>query len=346
MARAGAIDRPTRTWDTTRQMSTRRTRRGDGVSAQITGVHPYADKFPMLPDQELDELAESIKANGLRNPIVLTPDGLILDGRNRFAACERAGITDPTTTVYEGDDLAEYVIDCNSSRRHMSTGARAMATALVLVAANRRNDGRWQRGSVDIGRSPNIETWRDALKRAGVILDHAPDLAEQVVTGSVALDAAFRTAVQNRDAERAALEAEERERAQEAEARAFVEQNAPDLAARVNGTDLQSYREAEDLWKRRNREEAEKRRKKREAEERERENYERDMRTEFTGIAETVARFARYGSQDDPLALFDKHYQPRFVRSPTPARDFTPESCETAARFLVALAGFLQERNR
>ena len=51
----------------------------------ITGVHPYADKFPMLPEPELAELAESIRANGLRNPIVLTPDGLILDGRNRAA---------------------------------------------------------------------------------------------------------------------------------------------------------------------------------------------------------------------------------------------------------------------
>ena len=45
----------------------------------ITGVHPYADKFPMLPEPELAELAESIRANGLRNPIVLTPDGLILE---------------------------------------------------------------------------------------------------------------------------------------------------------------------------------------------------------------------------------------------------------------------------
>jgi hypothetical protein len=35
--------------------------------------------------------------------------------------------------VYEGDDLAEFVIDANSARQHMSTGARAMSTALVLA---------------------------------------------------------------------------------------------------------------------------------------------------------------------------------------------------------------------
>ena len=39
---------------------------------------------------------------------LFAPDGLILDGRNRSAACERAGVS-PTTIVYEGDDLAEYV---------------------------------------------------------------------------------------------------------------------------------------------------------------------------------------------------------------------------------------------
>lgn len=113
----------------------------------IQGVHPYADKFPMLPDAELEELAESIKQNGQRQPIVLTEDGLIIDGRNRAKACEMVNV-EPEVTVYEGDDLAEYVIDSNTSRRHMSTGARAMATALVLSDDGRRENGRWKRGSV------------------------------------------------------------------------------------------------------------------------------------------------------------------------------------------------------
>lgn len=72
----------------------------------VTGVHPYADKFPMLPENELVELTESIRANGLRQPVVVTSDGLILDGRNRATACARAGVQ-LATVVYEGDDLAE-----------------------------------------------------------------------------------------------------------------------------------------------------------------------------------------------------------------------------------------------
>lgn len=166
---------------------------------EIKGIHPYADKFPMLPEGELAELAESIEANGLRNAIVVTPSGLVLDGRNRLAACERAGI-DPTTVEYDGDDLAEYVIDCNVTRRNMSTGARAMSTALVLVADGRRENGRWRRGSVQVGNDDSVNsTWGQRLKECGAVLDFKPDLAEQVINGTVALDAAYQQAKSIKD---------------------------------------------------------------------------------------------------------------------------------------------------
>lgn len=286
----------------------------------ITGTHPYAKKYPMLPDADLAELAEAIKTNGQRQPIVVTPDGLILDGRNRHAACERAGVK-PTVEVYDGDDLAEYVIDCNTSRRHMSTGARAMSTALVLAADGRRTGGRWRRGSVAIGESPNSATWQAAVRDCGVILDHVPHLAEQVVDGSLALDAALRQAEQARDAERQKLEREQREQAEEAEARTFVEDNAPDLAARVNGDDLLSYREARDLWNRRNREEAERlRREKAEAERRAAE-YDKAMRDLYSGMADALGVLGGYGGYDDITELMAEWRIDR-LKSPQEARHF------------------------
>jgi hypothetical protein len=42
-------------------------------------LHPACKLFPQLPDDELQQLAEDIKANGLRNPVVLW-GGRILDG--------------------------------------------------------------------------------------------------------------------------------------------------------------------------------------------------------------------------------------------------------------------------
>lgn len=224
--------------------------------AEINGVHPYADKFPMLSDAELDELAESIKLVGLLHPVVVTPEGLVLDGRNRLEACTRAGV-EASVEVYDGDDHAEFVIASNVARRNMSSGARAMSTALVLAADGRRGDGRWRRGSV-VNPESGIndgKAWQNALNNAGIVLDHAPELAQQVVDGELALDAAYRQALDARDAERRKLEQAERIAAEEADARAFIEQSDPALAAQV-GEVFESYAEAQAVWEKRNREEA------------------------------------------------------------------------------------------
>lgn len=155
-------------------------------------AHPYADKFPMLPADELAELAESIRANGLRQPIVVDTEGRILDGRNRYAACEKAGIQ-PEFVTYEGEDLAEYVIDCNTSRRHMTTGARAMATALILMEDRGREAGRWN-GRAAISDVGNSKGWKQRISECGVVLDYAPHLAEKVRNDELPLNTAFEQA--------------------------------------------------------------------------------------------------------------------------------------------------------
>ena len=197
----------------------------------ITGVHPYADKFPMLPDTELEELAESIRQNGLRQPVVLDKEGRLLDGRNRSRACDMLGI-DPEVVVYEGDDLAEYVIDCNVTRRNMSTGARAMSTALVLAADGRRENGRWVRGSVDIATSGNSESrWRTAVSEAGTVLDFKPELAESVAFGEMTLKDAYEQAKKIKDsAEREKIMERERRKREREEAKETAERHARIIA--------------------------------------------------------------------------------------------------------------------
>lgn len=310
-------------------------------SPAIAGVHPYADKFPMLPEDELAELAESIRANGLRQPIVVTPDGLILDGRNRNAACELAAVA-PDTVVYEGADLAEYVIDANITRRNMSTGARAMATALVLAADGRRSDGRWKRGSViqdlELGRA-----WQVALVRAGVVLDFAPDLASQVASGDLALDAAFRQAEDRRDAERRKLEEQERLAAEEADARVFVEEMAPDLAAQV-GDDgpFESFVEARDVWNRRNREEAARLRRE-EEEAKRRTAEEKKARSElYTGMAKALSTIGGYGGYSDITELMAR-YDPAELYPPQMERYFSPSNLADALNFVTGLIQWSKE---
>lgn len=202
------------------------------MTARIVGVHPYAEKFPMLSDGELDELAESIASIGLINPVVVDPAGLILDGRNRMEACNRAGV-EAQTKVYEGSDIAEFVIGCNVTRRNMTTGARAMATALVLEADGRRKDGRWRRGSVvnpEVGTNDG-KTWQNLLNQCGVVLDYARDLAADVVSGAITLNDAFTQAEQIRtSAEREKIMAREKAKREKAEAAAEAEYNAQIIA--------------------------------------------------------------------------------------------------------------------
>ena len=97
------------------------------------GFHPIAEVWPLLPEPELQELADDIKANGLRNPIWRHRDGRIIDGRNRWLACRRAGVDCPSTT-YEGQDGAEliaFVVSLNDKRRHLTVDQRAAIAAEI-----------------------------------------------------------------------------------------------------------------------------------------------------------------------------------------------------------------------
>jgi len=147
----------------------------------------------MLAEDDLRRLADDIKANGLLYPIITDPDGRIIDGRNRLAACQIAGVR-PRFEEYGGDPIPR-ILSVNNERRHMTTGQRAMATALTLAESGNRRNGRWKRGSIpdaitEIGNS----TWANVMKQAGVVLDHAHELAAQVVSGELALSAAYQQA--------------------------------------------------------------------------------------------------------------------------------------------------------
>jgi len=94
--------------------------------------HPLADIFPLIEGAEFEELVEDIKANGLREPIAMFEDK-VLDGRNRYRACAAAG-TEPTFTVYQGDNPAAYVISANIRRRHLTVEQKRDLIAKLVKA--------------------------------------------------------------------------------------------------------------------------------------------------------------------------------------------------------------------
>ena len=87
--------------------------------------------FPLMTEEELDELAADIKENGLLNPIVKDSDGMLIDGRNRLEACKRADIL-PTFEILNGTDPVAYILAQNVKRRQLNKGQQAMAVAFCL----------------------------------------------------------------------------------------------------------------------------------------------------------------------------------------------------------------------
>ena len=54
--------------------------------------HGIANIFPLIHGREFVDLKQDIKTNGVHESIVMY-EGQILDGRNRFRACQEVGVT-------------------------------------------------------------------------------------------------------------------------------------------------------------------------------------------------------------------------------------------------------------
>jgi len=137
-------------------------------------VHPVADLFPMMTDEELADLAADIKANGLIHPIVIDQKGLLIDGRNRARACEIAGF-EPTVRMFEGDDPRAFILSMNLKRRHMSAGQQAMAHAMIYPEPEKGGRGKKSKNSTE---TLGFSAMR--LSQARTVLSHSRDVAMEI----------------------------------------------------------------------------------------------------------------------------------------------------------------------
>jgi hypothetical protein len=106
-------------------------------------VHPAAELFPMLSDDDIETLGRDISQNGLRVPLVFTPDKQLLDGRNRLLAMARKGIDGGEIFVGKRvcqDDPYAYVVSVNIHRRHLTTTQRKELAAALLKANPAKSD--------------------------------------------------------------------------------------------------------------------------------------------------------------------------------------------------------------
>lgn len=116
--------------------------------------HPIADLFPLMKGVEFDEFVEDLRINGLREPITIY-QGKILDGRNRWRACDATGV-EPQFSEYRGDDPVSYVVSLNCHRRHLTDDERAFVAAKICNLQHGQNATRC--GAEFYNKTPNQRT--------------------------------------------------------------------------------------------------------------------------------------------------------------------------------------------
>ena len=171
----------------------------------MRAFHPLADMFDLLEGQELLDLANDIKERGLHHPILLHPDGSILDGRNRYRACELVGVEARFETWDGKGSALALVISLNLMRRHLSTSQRALMAGKQKEAFHQerlKNQGK----RTDLNVPVEIPGGGDARDDAGrafrvsgtlvdagekVVKEGAPELVRAVETGAVSVQDYF-----------------------------------------------------------------------------------------------------------------------------------------------------------
>lgn len=173
-------------------------------------AHPVANLFPMMTDEEYRALVDDMRQYGQREPI-WTLNGAILDGRNRYRACDELGI-EPYTDEYRGSmempALVGFVVSLNLKRRHLNSGQRSfVALEIEKILAEELEKQRREKISHYRQTGETIEkvqpsqtaaeqaakitnTNQNYVSAAKKMENAAPDLAEKVKAGKVSMSAA------------------------------------------------------------------------------------------------------------------------------------------------------------
>jgi N6-adenosine-specific RNA methylase IME4 len=183
--------------------------------------HPLANLFPLIEGQAFDDLVADIRANGLRDKVVMY-EGKILDGRNRYRAAVAAELIDPSGETDMGDwdprffrhhqprkdgDALAFVLSLNLHRRHLTTSQRAMIGAEIAgMKRGRPGDNPQSCGITAQEAAERLKVAPRSIEMARRVREHGTDeLVDAVKAGTVTVAAASDLATLPKDQQLAAL---------------------------------------------------------------------------------------------------------------------------------------------
>jgi hypothetical protein len=152
-------------------------------------VHPLAQIFPEIEGSAFEALVEDIRERRQQEPAWLY-EGKILDGKNRYRACEQLGV-ELRVREFIGNDPVGFVLSANLHRRHLDTSQRAMvAASLANLKVGTNRHSKKEGPSIEV--APELlNVGRASVERARIVLNSGDtDLIKSVQTGEVAVSEA------------------------------------------------------------------------------------------------------------------------------------------------------------
>ena len=143
--------------------------------------HPSIVDMPMLGEDDLKALTESILNHGVMKPISLSHDGLVVDGRNRAVASVRAGLTSvPVIYLDVSVDVASYALESAVTGRNLTRSGIVLMLYLKHPGlAEMRSDRKGGRPSKEKGQetADKISSFRDIADKYNVPAEYFTRLA-------------------------------------------------------------------------------------------------------------------------------------------------------------------------
>ena len=164
-------------------------------------LHPFpAHPFKVRDDEDMEQLTQSIQAQGVLTPLVVRPlpngEYEVISGHRRLYACRRAGIEMIPALIYEMDHDAAAIalVDSNLHRERILPSEKAFAYKLKMDALKRQG----HRTDLTLGQvGPKLRTdeliAQDAddsarqVKRYIRLTNLIPGILEKVDEGKIAL---------------------------------------------------------------------------------------------------------------------------------------------------------------
>ena len=162
----------------------------------ITQLHTFeGHPFKVLDNEDMDNLVESIKEQGILTPLIVRPlengEYEVVSGHRRLHAAEKSGLTEVPALIYPLDRNQSIlaVVDSNLHREHILPSEKARAYKLKMEAL--RHQGKATSRQL-VGKSESADEISDTdsgrqVQRYIRLTYLIPELLDMVDEGKIAL---------------------------------------------------------------------------------------------------------------------------------------------------------------